>query len=117
MRAGGLYRGAQCVVPIVWHAANPWTRLRGLLGRKPLAPAAAEGLLIEPCSSVHTFWMNYPLDLVFLDRDNRVLDIFEHVAPWSIRIARGSSKTLELMAGSASLLQVRIGEELIWRSH
>lgn len=117
MRAGALYRGGQCVVPTVWHAANPWTRLRGLLGRNPLKPAAAEGLLIEPCSSVHTFWMSYSLDLIFLDRNNRILNIFENVAPWSARMARGARKTLELAAGSVAVIEPRIGEELTWRIH
>lgn len=117
MRTGALYRGEHCIVPTVWHAANPWTRLRGLLGRKPLAPAAAEGLLIEPCSSVHTFWMDYPLDLVFLDRNNLVIGICEDVAPWSARAARGARKTLELAAGSVEVFKPCVGEELIWRIH
>lgn len=117
MKSGALYRGEHCVVPTVWRAANPWTRLRGLLARKPLKPAAAEGLLIEPCSSVHTFWMNYPLDLVFLDRNNRVVGICENVAPWSARAARGARKTLELAAGSVGMFKPCIGEELIWRVH
>jgi uncharacterized protein len=117
VRSGALYRGEQCIVPTVWHAANPWTRLRGLLGRKPLEPAAAEGLLLEPCSSVHTFCMGYPLDLIFLDRNNRVLEVCEKVSPWSMRGARGAAKTLELAGGSVVLLEPRIGEELIWRGH
>ena len=117
MRTGALYRGEQCVVPTVWRAANPWTRLRGLLGRKPLEPAAAQGLLIEPCASVHTFWMDYALDLVFLDRNNRVLGICEKVVPWSTRGARGARKTLELAAGGVGIFKPSIGEELIWRSH
>jgi uncharacterized membrane protein (UPF0127 family) len=117
MRTGALYRGEQCVVPTVWRAANPWTRLRGLLGRKPLQPAAAEGLLIEPCSSVHTFWMEYPLDLIFFDRNSRVLEVCQNVAPWSARAARGARKTLELAAGSILVLEPHIGEELIWRGH
>ncbi len=117
MRAGALYRGQKCVVPTVWHAANPWMRLRGLLGRKPLRPGALGGLLIEPCFSVHTFWMRYPLDLIFLDSNNRVLDICGNVAPWSTRTGRGARKTLELAAGSIAVIGPRIGEELIWRSH
>jgi uncharacterized membrane protein (UPF0127 family) len=117
MRTGSLYRGEKCVVPTVWHAASPWTRLRGLLGRRPLQPQAAEGLLIEPCASVHTFWMTYSLDLVFLDRNDRVLNICENVTPWSARTARGARKTLELAAGSLMVFQPRIGEELIWRIH
>jgi uncharacterized membrane protein (UPF0127 family) len=117
MKTGALYRGEDCVVPTVWHAADPWTRLRGLLGRRPLEPRAAEGLLIEPCGGVHTFWMSYPLDLVFLDRNNRVLNICENVNPWSTRAARGARKTLELAAGSVVVFGPRIGEELIWRMH
>lgn len=117
MKRGGLYRGEQCVVPTVWRAANPWTRLRGLLARKPLEPAAAEGLLIEPCASVHTFWMRYSLDLVFLDRNSRVLDVCENVTPWSTRGVRGARKTLELAAGSLKVLEPRIGELLTWRTH
>jgi uncharacterized membrane protein (UPF0127 family) len=117
VKTGALYRGEHCVVPTVWYAANPWTRLRGLLGRKPLEPAAAEGLLLEPCSRVHTFGMAYPLDVIFLDCNNRVLDICENVTPWSIRGARGGRKTLELAAGSIVAFAPRRGEELIWRSH
>ena len=117
MKSGSVYRAERCVVPIVWYAADPWTRLRGLLGRKPLEPAAGEGLLIEPCSSVHTFWMRYPLDLIFLDSNSRVVDICENVTPWSVRIGRGARKTLELAAGSVAAFGPRIGEELIWRGH
>lgn len=118
MKSGALYRGSTCVVPTVWLAANPWTRLRGLLGRPPLATAAAEGLLIEPCSSVHTFWMGYSLDLVFLDRASCVVDLAENLSPWSMRAARGRArKTLELQAGGIAVIQPKIGEALIWREH
>ena len=116
MKTGSIYRGEECLLPVVWHAANPWTRLRGLLGRKPLG--AGEGLLIEPCSSVHTFGMGYALDLVFLDRGNRVVDIRENVAPWKVRGARARArKTLELKAGGLAGLAPRIGEEFSWRAH
>ena len=117
MKTGTLYRGDRCVVPMVWHAANTWTRLRGLLGRKPLEAAAQEGLLIEPCSSVHTFWMRYPLDLIFLDSNSRVVGICENVTPWSMRAGRNARKTLELAAGSVAVFGPRIGEELVWRGH
>lgn len=116
MKSGAFYRGNECLVATVWLAANPWTRLRGLLGRAPLAAHAAEGLLIEPCASVHTFWMGYPLDLVFLDRANRVVDFVENLRPWSIRAARSKArKTLELKAGGIAVIQPKIGEEFVWR--
>ncbi len=115
MKPGAIYRGEQCVVPLVWRAATPWSRLRGLLGRQPLAPDAQEGLLLEPCGSVHTLGMGYALDLVFLDRADRVLDVCERLAPWRARAARGAFKTLELNAGGVSILRPQLGEELQWR--
>ena len=115
MKIGALYLGDRCVVPRVWRAATPWQRARGLLGRKPLARSAAEGMVIEPCASVHTFWMGYALDLVFLDRADRVLGLCEDVLPWRTRSRRGARKTLELHAGSLRTLGLQIGDELTWR--
>ncbi|HUA82061.1 MAG TPA: DUF192 domain-containing protein [Dyella sp.] len=118
MKTGALYRAEKCLVPTVWVASNPWTRLRGLLGRTPLASGATEGLLIEPCAGVHTFGMRYPLDVVFLDASNRVVDMCENLAPWSVRSARAKArKTLELTAGGITVIAPVLGEELIWRLH
>lgn len=116
MKSGALYRGDHCVVPRVWRAANPWHRARGLLGREPLAPDAAEGMLIEPCAGVHTFWMGYALDLVFLDATGRVLGVCGNLAPWRARTHRGAHKTLELRAGSLAVLRPQPGDQLTWRA-
>lgn len=75
-----------------------WTRLRGLLGRKGLAPAA--GLVIVPCDAVHTCGMSFPLDLVFLARDGRVLATAQAVGPWRLRRCRGAHAVVELPAGA-----------------
>lgn len=116
MKCRALYRGDHCLVPQVWHAADPWTRLRGLLGRAPLADG--QGLLIEPCGSVHTLGMRYALDLIFLDRGDRVVDIAANTPPWTFRAARRRArKTLELRAGSLARLKPELGEELLWRDH
>jgi len=116
VKAGAIYRGDACVVERVWRAANPWTRLRGLLGRRPLRHG--EGLLIEPCGSVHTFGMRYALDLVFLDRADRVVDVCAGLAPMRVRASRAKArKTLELPAGSLDRLVPVIGETLAWRAH
>ena len=48
-------------------AKDPWTRMRGLLGRRQLDDG--EGILLRPASSVHTWFMLFPIDVVFLDRD------------------------------------------------
>ena len=57
------------------------TRLFGLLGRKGLKQGS--GLLIRPSSGVHTFGMSFPIDIVSLDRDYRVLGVFENTGPVS----------------------------------
>lgn len=115
MRRGSYFRGDRCLVEQVWHAANPWTRLRGLLGRPPLGQG--EGLLIEPCASVHTFGMRYSIDLVFLDKDDHIVDMHEDVAPWRTRKARTRArKTLELPAGTLASLSPVLGERLTWQA-
>ena len=116
MKRGALYRGGVCILDSVALAANPWTRLRGLLWRPALR--TGQGLLIEPCGSVHTFGMRYPLDLVYLDRDNRVVDTCANLSPWRTHRARTRArKTLELPAGDLARFNPRIGEQLTWQPH
>lgn len=115
MKRGRIQRNGQCLVPMVWRADNPWTRLRGLLGRGRLRGDGAEGLLLVPCGSVHTFWMDYPLDLVFLDADDRVLGWHAALKPWRAKGWRGARQTLELLTGSLARLQPREGEVWSWR--
>ena len=81
-------------------ADTPLTRLRGLLGRPSLAPD--EGLLLRPAGSVHTAFMRFSIDVVFLDRAMRVLDVRTGVAPWRIVGSRDAKAVLELAAGAAA---------------
>jgi uncharacterized protein len=75
------------------------TRLRGLLGRRSLP--AGEGMLIRRESSVHTFFMRFAIDVVFLDAEGRVLRVDENVGPWRLKACRGARSVLELAAGEA----------------
>lgn len=86
-------------------ADTPLTRMRGLLGRQSLAPD--EGLLLKPAGSVHTAFMRFPIDVVFLDRDLKVLRVAADVPPWRIVAQRGAKAVLELPAGTAD--RIRIG--------
>jgi uncharacterized membrane protein (UPF0127 family) len=78
-------------------ATNAALRLRGLLGRKELP--AGEGILLRPCGSVHTFFMRFPIDVVFCDRDLRVLAVAAEVPKWRVRGQRGAKVAIELAAG------------------
>lgn len=87
------------------------TRGRGLLGRKEL-PAGC-GLLIVPCNSVHSFFMQFRFDALFLDREYRVLHIIAAMKPWRVsRIVRGAHAVLELPAGTARAAGVEAGDQL-----
>jgi len=85
-------------------------RLRGLLGRRRLA--RGEGLLISPSSSIHTCFMRFPIDAVFLDRGFRVVQVSPNVRPWRLAGARRARLVLELAAGESSRQGIRSGEEL-----
>lgn len=90
-----------------------WERLRGLLGtREP----PVQGLYLVPCRSVHTMGMRYPIDLVFLAKDGRVLRVVEAVPPWRVVGARGAHAVAEFAAGTVRSAQVAAGERLTWRA-
>lgn len=91
-------------------AATPLSRLRGLLGRRALP--SDEGLLIRPTWAVHTAFMRFPIDLVFLDRDLVVLDVVKEVGAWKAAGRRGAKSVLELAAGEADRRSIRPGVRL-----
>jgi uncharacterized protein len=86
------------------------TRLRGLLGRHELP--SGEGLLISPCSSIHTWFMRFPIDVVFLERDLRVVGVAADVRPWRLRWRKGARQVLELAAGEAAARGIHVGDRL-----
>lgn len=59
-----------------------FTRLKGLLGSKPLSPS--QGLLIKPCRQVHTIGMRYPLSIWYLDKELRIVKIIDDLHPYKI---------------------------------
>jgi len=88
-------------------------RMRGLLGRDGLADD--EGMLLRPAGSIHTFFMRFPIDAVWLDRDLRVVGVTHDVAPWRTVAQRGARAVLELPAGEAAALGLETGESLFLR--
>jgi uncharacterized membrane protein (UPF0127 family) len=90
------------------------TRMRGLLGRRELAPG--EGILLRPAASVHTAFMRFPIDVVFIDRENRIVKITYELGPWRAASARKAAAVAELRAGEAARLGLQVGDELAWAS-
>lgn len=62
-------------------------RMRGLIGRKCLP--SGEGLLILRCNAIHTFFMSFPIDATFLDRNDRVVKVVRNIPPWRIFVWGG----------------------------
>lgn len=102
---GGAVLCGRCVL-----ADTPVSRLRGLMWRKKLE--AGEGLLLTPASSIHTSFMRFPIDAVFLDSDLTVLGIRESLKPWRMKAWRGSRSVLELPAGTCERRSLRQGDRL-----
>lgn len=95
------------------HAAiadTPLLRLRGLLGRSSLA--AGHGMLIEPAPSIHSAFMRFEFDAVFLDRHLEVIKLAERIPPWRTRAARGARSVLELSAGEIERRGIQVGDVL-----
>ena len=91
-------------------AETPLTRLKGLLGRRGLEQG--EGLLLRPAASIHTFFMRFPIDIVWVDRDLNVLKVSHDVAPWRTGACKGAKGVVEMAAGEAKRLGVSAGDKL-----
>ena len=83
----------------------------GLLGRRRLDPG--EGLLIDPCSTVHTAFMRFSIDLVYLDRDRRVVKVVPDLRPFRASAAFGGARSVvELPVGVIERTGTQPGDEL-----
>lgn len=91
-------------------ADRPLARMRGLLGRTGLP--AGEGLLLRPAPSIHTAFMRFPIDALFLDRSLRVLAVVEQLQPWRAASRRAAHAVLELPAGESARRRVCVGDRL-----
>lgn len=102
------------LVPNLEIASTNMARMRGLLGRHRFGPD--EGMLIERCPSIHTVFMRFAIDAVFLERELKVLKIVRNLVPWRLAFGpRGTCAALELAAGRAEDLDIGIGRKLVVR--
>jgi hypothetical protein len=85
-------------------------RNKGLLGRESLA--SGEGLWIRPCEAVHTFWMRFPIDLVYLDRKNRIRKLVSAVPPWRLSACLLAHSVIELPSGTIRETRTQPGDAL-----
>jgi uncharacterized membrane protein (UPF0127 family) len=86
------------------------TRNRGLLGRDRMDSGSA--LLISPCLAVHTAFMRFAIDVVFVDRNGRVVKTVRDLGPWRMAAAWRARRVIEMPAGDLHALDVRVGDRL-----
>jgi len=86
------------------------SRRQGLLGRDAMADNQA--IVLAPCAAVHTFFMRFPIDVVFTGRDGTVRKVRARVPPWRIAASFGAFAALELPAGRAAAAGLQVGDRL-----
>jgi uncharacterized protein len=89
-------------------------RMRGLLSHDHLA--SNEALLLKRCGSVHTFGMRFAIDVVFLDRFERAVAIHQDVRKRRMLFSLRATQTLEMPAGAACRLGLKIGDQLVFEA-
>ena len=86
-------------------------RFLGLMGRKKIP--RGRGLLIEPCNSIHMFFMRFSIDAVYIDENYIVKKIVKNLLPWlGMSICAGAHAVIELAAGEADRLNFQIGSKI-----
>ena len=102
------------ILPDVMKTSSMRERMQGLLFRTPLKED--EGLLIKPCSSIHTIGMQYDIDVVFLSNNLTIKKIFKHVKPWRCAMSFGASMVLEMVTGSVDKFGLEENLILQWEA-
>lgn len=94
------------------YAKTFFKRLKGLLFYKP--PFKDKGLFIAPCNSVHMVFMKFPIDVVFLDRQNQVVRVVSDLKPWKmVPPVKNAYAALELPVGTIEQKRIKIGDTIV----
>ena len=92
-------------------ATSSWTRSKGLLGRSSIGED--EGLWIQPTSSIHMWFMRFPIDVIWAAEDGRVIKLVVNIKPWRMSFCRGAKVALELPVGAIERSGVKVGDHLV----
>lgn len=95
-------------------ANTPLARIRGLLFTKSLSPG--DGLWLVPCNAIHSIGMNYPIDVIYLDKKNKIVKLTRQFCPNRIGpFVRKARSVIELPARSLERIGVNVGDTLQFR--
>ena len=107
-------RTQQIIASAIEVADTRTARRRGLLGREAIDLTSA--MVIVPCWTIHTAFMRFAIDVLFVDEDGQVIRIAPRMKPWRIAVSRGAYAAIELAAGAARSRGVTVGDRLYARS-
>ena len=91
-------------------ALSLWQRFRGLMMRRDLP--AGSGLYFPDCTSIHCFFMRFPIDVAWLDEDGRVVKLVPGLRPWRVSASRRAHGVLEMRAGCAADFGLEVGDRV-----
>lgn len=86
-------------------------RFKGLMGKKTLDKG--DGLYIYKCNSIHMFFMRFPIDVIFLDKNKAIVHLIENFKPWRLTLpVKFAMDTLELPAGTIKKYNISLGDTI-----
>lgn len=92
-----------------------FNRLKGLLGERGLPAHSA--LILKPCNSIHTFFMRFPIDAAFIDREKHIIKIYPCLKPWRLTpVFLTAVLCIELPAGTLSSTHTQEGDQIQLKS-
>ena len=104
------FETGRVIVPRLEIAGSLWAQTVGLIGRTEIASNA--GLLIPHCNAIHTAFLRFPIDVMFLDKELNVVRLISDLAPWRmVGFVRGAKSVVELPAGTLRQKQIVVGQQ------
>ncbi|MCU0666755.1 MAG: DUF192 domain-containing protein [Candidatus Omnitrophica bacterium] len=111
MRITNLTSGV-CLAQNAAVADSLFSRMKGLLGKESLSYGQA--LILQPCNSVHTFFMKFSLDLIFVNKENRIIKIIANLKPWRLSgVYLQAAYVIEFPAGSLVSSESKEGDTIL----
>lgn len=101
-----------CLAQDVIMARTFFARAKGLLGRRQFK--GPQAIVLKPCSSIHTFFMRFPIDVIFIDRDNKVIGAISSIRPFRLSpIFFNSRFAIELPSGTLKSTSTQAGDTVL----
>lgn len=106
------HRTGSVVATSIEEAKGPWRSFRGLMLRKGLPDG--HGMVFRPAKGIHTQFMRFPIDLIFLDKHNQVVKVRPSMRPWRFDFTNAAA-VIEMTGGAAAHTDIRPGDQLDFR--